>query len=669
MNQKRLKSLNKKRQLRLRKQKGLLLLPRFLLLVRSVNGQKKSSAPQSAQTNLFQQAEEQNLAREADILSNDQASSGCEEDPKAKSIADFLFQPSRAWVTYEWFYSTIDRDYFNENEYKGCLQILDCDHIKLLTRTEWSILRGVMGSKIGRPRRFSRAFLSGESVKLNDYRRKSRRIQSDVEVPDPRDFPYQVFAPIGVGDIVTAYSSYTKLIHRGQVLTMNTFTSDDATYRVQFASSYLGSQLFSDLHLAVHGAPNIILCRRRPGDSEDMNELDDLLEDEIMNLGCRSLDDDLDELSPFLPLLKGLLEPTSRFVSRATNFDLMELEGADLEPVQEIKGPPIGLPNLQTQAMIVLQHLLGRKAQLLEAIRACHRVVVEVDRTLYSTSTSNGGGSNSESQGVVPSTKRMSETGTDESLEAVTTYTPSLSGEAAQPTIPSVQDYTASFRSQYSWLTQNLRQTNTAIQRAYSVLQDTLVSSAISAHSSQSQDCAPLGHGHSESMPMESVGEEDRDTITPPTITPNVTNTADTATTSTSSNKQEQLAQMTEQLMCRWPAYLDAAKALIKVTDTMKSADDSLTSSTSDVVLKMEANLTQTTSTTSTSSSSTTQQSFRDMISACVAVLMLIKHENSTRKDSKWSELAFDTLPHFLPWLTEDSVAKVKIISLLKLFV
>ena len=52
-----------------------------------------------------------------------------EAHPETRGIMEYLFSAARHWPTYEWFYPTIDRDYFNESEFKGCLQMLDLEHV------------------------------------------------------------------------------------------------------------------------------------------------------------------------------------------------------------------------------------------------------------------------------------------------------------------------------------------------------------------------------------------------------------------------------------------------------------------------------------------------------------------------------------------------------------
>eukprot|EP01041_Mallomonas_annulata_P005304 gene5304-10611_t len=272
-----------------------------------------------------------------------------ENYPQTKAIAEYLSSQSRLWPSHEWFYSTIDRDYFNENEFKGCLQILGIDHVKQLTRSEWSFIRGIMECNIGRPRRFSRSFLTGERQKLNDYRRKCRLIQKGVEVvPQARDFPHQVFSPATVGDIVTVLNHKTGLLQRGQILTVNAFNTEDTAYRVQFTNAQFDSQIIGDKDIAVHGTPEIILCRRRPGDSEDLNQMDN--------------EDDLDDVAVEDPSSKNI------FPYFTTNQHQIQLPPRRSSTSTTTIDDSTSDESL-LQAVAVYSHLLNRKELFLNAVR------------------------------------------------------------------------------------------------------------------------------------------------------------------------------------------------------------------------------------------------------------------------------------------------------------
>src|SRR3546814_2472890 len=52
-----------------------------------------------------------------------------EEDPNATRLLAVLASNMRHWCMYEWFYSTLDRDFFNENEFRACLRLMGMDQI------------------------------------------------------------------------------------------------------------------------------------------------------------------------------------------------------------------------------------------------------------------------------------------------------------------------------------------------------------------------------------------------------------------------------------------------------------------------------------------------------------------------------------------------------------
>ena len=78
-------------------------------------------------------------------------------DLRAVALHRVLSKPLRTVCVREFFYSAIDAEYYEDNEFIRCLELLGLGHLRTCTRFEWSIVRGVMGVKIGRPRRFSRA--------------------------------------------------------------------------------------------------------------------------------------------------------------------------------------------------------------------------------------------------------------------------------------------------------------------------------------------------------------------------------------------------------------------------------------------------------------------------------------------------------------------------------
>ena len=77
---------------------------------------------------------------------------------------------ARRWCLYEWFYSGIDRLYFEQNEFRLLLNDLGIGHVDKLSRTEWAYIRG----KLGKPRRLSVRYLEEEREKLQQYREEVR---------------------------------------------------------------------------------------------------------------------------------------------------------------------------------------------------------------------------------------------------------------------------------------------------------------------------------------------------------------------------------------------------------------------------------------------------------------------------------------------------------------
>jgi hypothetical protein len=57
------------------------------------------------------------------------------ENPRLTMLVNSLSSRMRHFAMFEWFYSTIDRDYFNHNEFQDCLDHLELRHITKLTRS------------------------------------------------------------------------------------------------------------------------------------------------------------------------------------------------------------------------------------------------------------------------------------------------------------------------------------------------------------------------------------------------------------------------------------------------------------------------------------------------------------------------------------------------------
>lgn len=83
----------------------------------------------------------------------------------------------RQWCLYEFFCSTIDQDWFAQNDFQQCLNGLGMESVTHLTRPKWRYVRSV----IGKPRRVSHAFFMEERTNLNAYRMTCRKSPEEKE--------------------------------------------------------------------------------------------------------------------------------------------------------------------------------------------------------------------------------------------------------------------------------------------------------------------------------------------------------------------------------------------------------------------------------------------------------------------------------------------------------
>jgi hypothetical protein len=174
-------------------------------------------------------------------------------DPRVKEFVGLLTQKNlRNFCVKEFFYSAIDSNYYNDNEFITCLAMLGLNHVTTMTRYDWSLVKGVMGVEIGRPRRFSAAFLRSERKKLKEYRIARRQSMST--------------SSISVGDTVTVCDMKTKTIARGLIIsTVETISKNKLkekeknepnfeikdSYLVQLERPELGIEIYDDLDIAI----------------------------------------------------------------------------------------------------------------------------------------------------------------------------------------------------------------------------------------------------------------------------------------------------------------------------------------------------------------------------------------------------------------------------------
>lgn len=151
------------------------------------------------------------------------------------------------WVSYEWFYSYIDKPLFDgDNDFQVCLKESFPQLItRQLTRVEWTKIRKLMG----KPRRCSRAFFAEERAELERRRNKIRMLQSRkcADAAYVKDLPSEIPLPLSVGTKVTARLRHPQDgIYTGSIAVVDTLSS---SYRITFDRQGLGTHTVPDFEV------------------------------------------------------------------------------------------------------------------------------------------------------------------------------------------------------------------------------------------------------------------------------------------------------------------------------------------------------------------------------------------------------------------------------------
>jgi len=170
-------------------------------------------------------------------------------------LINLLNGGARSWAMYEFFYSDIDRAWYNSNPFAKEVAKLGILPSAKLTRREWSVVRRMMQK---RPRRFSKHFISSQIEERNTFREMVRDLQRNPDKTN--DTEYTIPAQIKVGATVTAYSTKFLVLHRGIVLFHDVFAG---RYLVQFERKELGFEFCRDTEVATHGVPDILMSPSR----------------------------------------------------------------------------------------------------------------------------------------------------------------------------------------------------------------------------------------------------------------------------------------------------------------------------------------------------------------------------------------------------------------------
>lgn len=84
------------------------------------------------------------------------------------------------WYKAEYFYSWIDKPYYQLHDFKNLLEAMDLGNAKLNT-LEWSIVRQTILGDRKKPRRFTENFILEEKKQLEEYREIFREIITGLQ--------------------------------------------------------------------------------------------------------------------------------------------------------------------------------------------------------------------------------------------------------------------------------------------------------------------------------------------------------------------------------------------------------------------------------------------------------------------------------------------------------
>lgn len=169
-------------------------------------------------------------------------------------LTNGLTSKLQKWCLYEWFYSGIDRDYFEHNEFQEELNDMGLGMVEKLTRAEWALVRQQMGPC---RRRLSVNYFRKEIERLEQYREEVRRKQRGHRMNDA--FIYEVPALLSVGQRVSALHPTKGILGVGSVLIVD---GDEACYQIQFDRQDFGVQKVSDTLVMPHGQWEVVMTRK-----------------------------------------------------------------------------------------------------------------------------------------------------------------------------------------------------------------------------------------------------------------------------------------------------------------------------------------------------------------------------------------------------------------------
>jgi len=180
----------------------------------------------------------------------------------------FQLPKAKNWIYYEWFYSNIDKPLLYESDFMMCVQdFFPSFKIKTMTRTEWCMLRRMMG----KPRRCSQNFFDEEIRELDRRRRKIRLLQQRKARDESlfKDIPDEIPLQLTVGTKVTAMlrNNTEDGLFNG---TIEALDVSNNTYRIHFDKPGLGTHSVLDYEVCSNQPPETVsksvllqMCRPR----------------------------------------------------------------------------------------------------------------------------------------------------------------------------------------------------------------------------------------------------------------------------------------------------------------------------------------------------------------------------------------------------------------------
>jgi len=182
-------------------------------------------------------------------------------------IKMFQLAKGKNWIYYEWFYSNIDKPLLYESNFMMCVQdLFPSFKIKTMTRTEWCMLRRMMG----KPRRCSQKFFDEEIRELDIRRKKIRLLQQRKARCEWlfEDIPDEIPLQLAVGTKVTAMLR-NNTEHGLLNGTIEALDVSNNTYRIHFDKPGLGTHSVLDYEVCSNEPPetiskNVLLQMCRP---------------------------------------------------------------------------------------------------------------------------------------------------------------------------------------------------------------------------------------------------------------------------------------------------------------------------------------------------------------------------------------------------------------------